>query len=592
MMKNDRINKMTMKKYIVISILALGFGLTSCSDFLDKAPDERVELVNVDDVVMLLGTAYSDANYGWLCEISSDNIIDVNAPYLSTQSSGNEIEVRFNLTSYGLEDDEAFQFKPVSTNSSDTPAEIWESSYKAIAVANHAIANLDEIRGGVSIDLCDNSTKAAYAEAFLARAYNHFVLVNIFSQAYRDEELSRNDVGVPYITSPEDRVHVEYDRENVTTTYKKIQEDLELGLKYLNETNYQKLKWHFNVKAAHAFAARFYLYKRDYDKVIEHANVVLGDNTSAGRVGLSAMLYDWSKCDDATNSTDIAEIWQGPDQPNNLMLVATYSRQWRRSVGYRYATAGKALRDIYGHLTSCSRYYWNPVAGVADKYYWDGNSDHGYKSGRIAERFEYSDKVAGIGFAHIIRREFTCTELLLERAEAELLGNNDIDGCMEDLLAYETCRYNFSEKTRDRYSSGLTLPPTRKAMEDWYAASQYKDHSNVMADWDFTQQVSPSFVIPAAKVTYMNILNDMRRYETAWTGLRFFDLKRFGVPYSHTCGKDGEVLNIVAHDTRLAIELPSEVLLSGLETSRPQTSVTGTAGNEMKPGASLMVTNK
>ena len=95
-----------MKKYIGISIFALGFGLTSCSDFLDKAPDERVELVNVDDVVMLLGTAYSDANYGWLCEISSDNIIDVNAPYLSTQSSGNEIEVRFNLNSYGLEDDE------------------------------------------------------------------------------------------------------------------------------------------------------------------------------------------------------------------------------------------------------------------------------------------------------------------------------------------------------------------------------------------------------------------------------------------------------------------------------------------------------
>ena len=56
---------------------------------------------------------------------------------------------------------------------------------------------------------------------------------------------------------------------------------------------------------------------------------------------------------DATNATDMAEIWQGPDQANNLLLIATHSRQWRRAVGYRYATAGKALRDIYGHLRKC-----------------------------------------------------------------------------------------------------------------------------------------------------------------------------------------------------------------------------------------------
>jgi len=365
-------------------------------------------------------------------------------------------------------------------------------------------------------------------------------------------------------------------------------------LKYLNDQNYKKPRWHFNSKAAHAFAARFYLYKRNYDKCIEHANVVLGDNTSGGRAGLPTLLYNWEKCDDATNSTDIAEIWQSPDQPNNLMLVATYSRQWRRAVGYRYATAGKALRDIYGHLTSCSRYYWNPVAGVADKYYWDGNSDHGYKSGRIAERFEYSDKVAGIGYPHIIRREFTCTELLLERAEAELLGQNDIDGCVEDLLAYEECRYNFSQKTKDRYSSGLTLPPTRSSMESWYAASQYKDHSNVKENWDFTQKVSPSFVISADKVTYMNIINDMRRYETAWTGLRFFDIKRLGIPFTHTYWQNGQVVtfDIQAHDSRLAVELPAEVLVAGLPTSRPATSAAEGAGKEMKQGSDAMANNK
>ena len=67
----------------------------------------------------------------------------------------------------------------------------------------------------------------------------------------------------------------------------------------------------------------------------------------------------------------------------------------------------------------------------------------------------------------------------------------------------------------------------------------------------------------------MNCLNDMRRYETAWTGLRFFDLKRLGIPYTHVYGPEAAKYELRAHDTRLAIELPQEVLLAGLESSRP-----------------------
>ena len=581
-----------MKKYIGISILALGLGLTSCSDsFLDKTPDERVELTSVDDVVMLLGTAYSETNYGWMCEVSSDNIIDINAPFKATQSGGDEIEVRFNLTSYNRMDDEAFCFEPVKSSTSwDSPSWIWEDGYKAIAVANHAISVLDNLRGDQPLDQCSNAMKAAYAEAYLTRAYNHFVLVNVFSQAYRDEELSKLDVGVPYVTAPEDIVHGQYDRESVTATYKHIQEDLERGLKYQSDLNFQKPKWHFNNKAAHAFAARFYLYKRDYAKVIEHANVVLGDNTTEGRASLPTILYNWAANDEATNAVDYAEIWQGPDQPNNLLLVVTNSVHWRRAVGYRYATAGKALRDVYGHLTSCSRYYWNPVAGVADKYYWDGNSDHGYKSSRIAERFEYSDKVAGIGTPHIIRREFTCTELLLERAEAELLGNKDLAGCVEDLIAYENSRQNFSESTKAAYATGLSAP-TKAAMDSWYASTQAGSHSNVFADWNFTQEISPSFVVTPEQVTYMNAINDMRRYETAWTGLRFFDLKRLGISYTHVYGPDAVKYEIKAHDRRLAIELPQEVLLSGLENSHPAVSMEG-GNSSVAPATPLMISNE
>lgn len=553
--------------------MALVMGLTSCSDsFLDKAPDERVELTSVGDVVQLLSTAYSTGNYGWLCDLSSDNNIDLNADFMSTQSNGDEVPVRFNLTAYNRMDEEIFRFEPVrSSTGSDSPAEIWENGYNAIAVANHALQLLDKFRGDVSLDDASitGQMRAAYAEAYLTRAYNHFILVNIFSQAYRDSTLSKQDVGVPYITEPEDKVLVNYDRENVKVTYDKIEQDLLQGLKYVTDGNYEKVKWHFNVKAAHAFAARFYLYKREYDKVIEHANFVLGANTDEGRVSLSQQLYQMAACDDANNAVDYAEIWQGPDEVNNIMLVATYSVQWRRAVGYRFATAGKAMRDVFYHLGPNWNYYCTPIGAIFDRLYYDGNGDHGYKSSRICERFEYSDKVAGIGYAHIIRREFTNTELLLERAEAELLGNNDVAGCVADLIAYEEGRQNFSEQTKSSRSSAL-FPLDRGRIERWYTANNAGMHSNTFADWDFTQEVSPSFVISPDVLVYMNCINDFRRYETAWTGLRFFDLKRLGIPYSHVFGPENITYTLRAHDPRLAIELPQEVLLAGLEESQPQ----------------------
>ena len=574
-------------KLFFAAALVATTALTACSDdFLDHEPDERVQLTTEQQLMQLLSSAYSYGNYGWICEISSDNIVDINARYQATQSNGDEIWVRFNLNSYNRMDDEMYAFEPVrSSTSSDSPSYVWESAYHAIAVANHAIQLLDNFLKKNQGDTTD-VMRAAYGEAYLCRAYNHFVLANIFSQAYRNDELSRNDIGIPYVTEPEDRVLVDYDRSNVTETYNKIEKDLLKGLELVTDNYYEKPKWHFNTKAAHAFAARFYLYKRQYDKVIEHANYVLGDDTQ--RDDLPNRLFNAVKFDDAVNSVDCAEIWQGPDEPNNLLLVATYSVQWRRSVGYRYATAGKALRDIYYHLGPNWRYYAMRAAAVCDKFYWDGNSDHGYMSSKIAERFEYSDKVAGIGYAHVIRRELTANELLLERAEARLLGKGDVDGAVADMIAYDNSRHSFSEKTKAQYQTGLTLPLKPSEIVSWYSPSQAGSHSNTFANWDFTQKISPDFIVPDTLVTYMNCLNDMRRYDTAWTGLRFFDLKRFGIEYAHVRFLNADTQEnmmyadtLRANDPRRAIELPQEVLLAGLDSSYPKMDRGGESSDEV-----------
>ncbi len=548
-------------KYKLFLCGVAALAVTSCDDFLDQMPDERVEIKTEEQVVKLLTTAYTTGNYGWLCELTSDNVIDIQSPYYAVQSGGDEIRVYYNLTSYGREDDEAFRFEPVrSSTSQDSPSQIWEGCYNAIAVANHALECIERIKtdnGGTMTPVL----KAAYGEALLTRAFHHFILVNVFSQAWKNEEASKADKGIPYVTKRGTNLIQVYERSTVADTYAKIEQDLEEGLANISDINFKKPKWHFNVNAAHAFAARFYLYKRNYEKVIEHANAVLGEDYSA----LPAMLMDYSGFDDCTSSTDYAEIWQGPNEPNNLMLISTVSTQWRRTVGHRYACAGSALRDIEYHLGPNWSFYLMPAAGVSGGTFWDGNSDHGFASARIAERFEYTDKVAGIGFAHLIRREFTATELLLERAEAYLIGRSDWESCEKDIMAYEESRQSFSPENKAFYSQGMR-PLTRDDIEKYYKDPK---KCNVLASWDFTQNMDPNFVVPKNYEYYMNCINDMRRYETAYTGHRFFDLKRWGMEWSHTYGnaESSTTVTLAWNDPRRAIEVPQEVLAAGLESS-------------------------
>lgn len=555
-------------KYIALSLFLAAFALSSCSDFLDTEPDQRVDIDTEDKVTKLLVSAYPTANYALLTEFSSDNIIDNNAPHQEAGPDKKGGTFYYNRPSYSRIDDEIFAFEPAkSGNQQDSPSYVWGGFYESIATANLTLQAIDEIvakNGGVMSD----KLKSARAEALLIRAYSHFILVNVFSQAYKDAEASKYDIGVPYVTKPEDKVHVTYDRGNVADVYEKIQADLEEGLKDINDNNYEMPKYHFNVNAAHAFAARFYLYKREYDKVIEHANAVLGTDPSI----LPDKLMKLSVFESCVTETDYVNKWIDPEDNNNLMLISTMSTFQRHLRGYRYAWNGKALDETVYHTAMGSGYTWwrwyvNPYCYASGFLFYSGNSDYGYFPMKVGESFEYTDKVAGIGYAHIIRREFTATSLLLDRAEAKLLSktNRDIDGAIADIIAYDNSRQSFAAADKATYTANNTLNPlTRDIIE-----KHYKDvkNPNCFADWNFTQNMSGSFVVPQDVVIYMNAVNDLRRFETVMEGTRFFDLKRYGIEYSHFIGPNNEENKLVWNDPRRAIEVPQEALSAGLESS-------------------------
>lgn len=543
-------------------------GISSCSDFLDQEPDERVTVQNDDQILQLNTASYSAANYGWLCEISSDNIIDNTAPHLPADANAKQIKTYTVQNYYDRGDEEAFKFEQVKSNtSSDSPKMIWSQCYNAVASANLVLQYVDE---RVQESGWNEKLRAAYAEALLNRAYNHFILVNIFSQAYKDDERSKKDIGIAYNRDVETKVHVHYERGTVTDTYAEIQKDLEEGLKYVTDRYYAKPKWHFNVNAAHAFAARFYLYKHDYEKVIEHADAVLTTDSAT----MANMVMTYKDFDKATYSSDYNTKWISTELNNNLMLLATNSTQWRRSVGCRFACNGLALRSLY--FRSGPTWGWTivPAASVSGGTFWDGNNEHGYAWAKIGEQFEYSDKISGIGYAHVIRREFTCNELLLCRAEALLLGRHDKEGCFRDLAAWEQSRQNFSEESLKYWMAGGNglQPLTMNIINGHYNHGEIDNikYLNCFPSSMFTWADAANMGVTVApdEERFMNCINDYRRYETAFEGLRFFDLKRWGIPYTHEVGHDGEKFTLTWDDPRRAIEIPADVIAAGHEPSQ------------------------
>ncbi|MBQ8047399.1 MAG: RagB/SusD family nutrient uptake outer membrane protein [Prevotella sp.] len=568
-------------KYIALVIGLGALTLTSCNDFLDQLPDERTQIDNEEKVRQLLITSYPTANYGWICELSSDNIMDNNTLHLPISSSSEQIAARYNLGSYGRQDDELYRFEPcVSSENQDTPSYLWSSFYGAIISANYALDGIENIYKETGE--MTESMKQSRAEALLIRAYCHFILVNVFSQAYKDENASKLDQGVPYIDDIEgvtDFQH-QYDRGTVAGVYEKIVRDLEEGLKDVSDAGYQAVKYHFNVDAAHALASRVYLFLRQYDKVIEHANAVL--TTDPNQMASKLMKYDGFG--DCTYMDDYLQIYDSPTATNNLFLLNTMSLVRRHGLGYRYANNSTRTREIYYHQTPWNgRYYAYPVIWQGGYTFWTGR-DYGYFPAKCGEEFQYTDKLAGIGYVHTIRREFTCNMLLLERAEAEVMLGQYAEAAA-DLIAYNHSLISFSDADYQSAVATGVRDMTEADIRSYFGTPSTSVNNygkaNVFADWEFTKNMSSEFVVPEEAVKYMNCINEFRRIERIFEGDRFFDLKRWGIEYSHVYGnynriyagagadQDEITFTLKWDDPRRAIEVPQDAIQAGLNPSRP-----------------------
>ena len=524
--------------YIAALTLVLG-AMTGCN-FLDKNPDMRASIDTKEKVRLLLVSAYTNANAGVICEFSSDNVIDNNSPDDTGHANS--------LLALSKMYDEIFAWQPVvSSGQQDSPKYIWDGCYSAIAACNQALKAIEELEAqGINMD-------AERGEALISRAYHHFLLATVFCQTYKDEMLSRQDSGIHYMKAPETTVKPIYYRGTVTETYKAIQEDIEAALPLVSDEYYAVPRYHFNVKAAHAFAARFYLYTRQWDKALQEANYVLTTDDAATLGMLFDATYAKVECTDIQTEMN---AWIDAKSPANLLIYTTMSQ-----ASYTvFSTYGRYQfnRDARNYTTSGPGPCWKsrfPGYSV-----WSAGQEYGSLLAYFYYLFEYTDKVNGYGYIHGVTRAFTTNETLLCRAEAKA-QLNDINGAVNDLRLWAQS-YNV-QGGMDTLSNGeVNLTLTR--IKNFYTSGANPNISPVLHNTD----ISSSWTMSADQIAVVRCALHFRRLESIHTGLRWHDLKRYGIEITHRQGTD-PVRTLVWNDDRRAIQLPKEVILAGM-TANPR----------------------
>ncbi|WP_164126361.1 RagB/SusD family nutrient uptake outer membrane protein [Sphingobacterium luzhongxinii] len=518
-------------KIIIKTLLYTSLSMTlftSCEKFLDELPDNRAELDSEKKITGLLVSAYSSSAYIASTEYSSDNVDDYgfNNPY-----SDRLVE-------------QIFRWQDVIENSDESPKKVWEGSYKAISSANQALAAIEEMGNPTSLS-------AQRGEALITRAYNHFILVNIFAQHFT-KEFAASDLGVTYMLKPESTLNPHYERNSVKEVYEYIVKDLEEGLPLINDATYKTPKFHFTKAASYAFAARVALYMQEWQKAVDYANIAIGANPQA-------IMRDnvWIQQNGVGEVTDAAKFYTASTVKSNLLLspcysvLGTYFGPYRS--GSRFAHGARISNTEtflaagpFGSRTSGAykvRVYVYSAANV-DKHLVP----------RITYQFEMTDPVSQTGYAHTVFAPFTTEETMLVRAEA-LIHLKQYDAAAVDMKRW--------------VDNSLTSPPANfnvSTINTWANGIAYYTPEIPTAK----KKLEPEFSIETG--TQENMLHALlyiRRLETMHTGLRWFDVKRYGIEVVRRVISSGIITpetstKLIKRDKRAALQLPADVITAGV----------------------------
>jgi hypothetical protein len=303
-----------------------------------------------------------------------------------------------------------------------------------------------------------------------------------------------------------------------------LQKDLEEGIPLIDDQSYggdgnnasNIARFHFTRAAAHAFASRYYLFKRDYDKVVEHADAVLnGTDIISG-------LRPWTTTYKTYTTNELSIAYTRSTEKANLLLCETAS-SWGTSFNrMRYSTGATRMNEMF--------FQYNPALDFYAYSNYVTNSGV-YFIFKFREHFVRVGTNATTGYPYTIIPLFTLEEVLLNRAEAYAMQIKFHEALAEMNRFISTRVMNYNPEVHNVTFNRLY--------------NLYDENDN-------------------QKAIVRGIL-ELRRIEFLHEGLRWFDIRRHNIPVVHTTS-EGESFTLAPGDRRRALQIPAEAIsIGGLE---------------------------
>ena len=480
---------------------------TACNDFLDVSPDSELN-VRIDSdakIAELLTGAYPEASYIPFLEPRTDNVAE----------RPNGQHTQLNEAMYFWED--------YDQDDLDTPLNYWNACYKGIAQANKALELLARYPKTPRV-------KALYGEAFLLRAYLHFMLVNIWAAPYGNDPQSP---GIPYVEQPEKHAIVDYRRGTVDEVYDKIEADLKRGISLVDDHYYAHPKFHFNKRAAYAFATRFYLFKGDWDQVVAYADYVLGGDAKKN-------LRRWNRYADALefDHPGLHRLYNATDEPANLLLTTTESRLARTAPTEKFGATWNIVDAVFAKKGIEGGGDYEKMNFVG--HYLFTSSPSPVKEGFYMAKFDEISSSESTGSKprelYVTNVLLTVDEVLLNRMEAHAM-RKDYNRAIDDLSEYLQGKFGF-------------MPAVERSVYTTTDRANY----NV---------ISPTYGLTLKQLALIKTILDFRRKEFFQEGLRWFDIRRFHLSVRRS-SKSRYYFPLEKEDPRKILQIPAQAIERGL----------------------------
>ena len=509
-----------MKTYKSLIIGLAVLSCFSCSDFLDEVPDNRVEIDNIEKAAQLVGNAYNPAAYlftDWM----SDNAANL-------QGVGKQPVVN-----------DAFRWGKSNSVAQDSPEFFWNGAYGAIAHANEVLSRIDDLEGDAE------RKQAVKGEALMARAYNHFLIASLFSKVYNPQTAS-SDLGIPYVTEPERELLKSYARGTVAETYAKIERDLLQAIPLLNAGYYEGSgKYHFSRKSAWAFASRFYLFMGRFDKVLEYANLLLGDRPDEYVKDLHH-IYDIQN-----GGSNLSQLLNSPDEEANLLL------QYKQTVYFYTSRHGYGLSsELNGQIFSQAPY---GAADVRRRLFYNIGGGAGVLYPKYEQLFERENLASETGLPTTVQVELRGEEVLFNRMEASLYLWFQAAQAGDEVAAQEYLSSIFSD-LNSFFPTRYDLEEGQQADVNWWLvttalALNIDPQNPTDEELELIYQEAPTMLL--------RIILDEKRKEFVQEGMRWWDNLRYGMPITHITAS-GEELVLLSEDPRRVIQIPETAIDLGM----------------------------